>query len=85
MEKFQDTQKVLSTFRSRKFSNKSLHSKGIYIQFIQPLTLAHSVVLSTIKNQVFTSVIELVFPPFTNTFSAYLTSKVFFCISYSNL
>ena len=83
---FQDTQEVLSTFRSRKFSNKPLHSKGIYIQFTQPLTLAHSVVLSTIKNQVFTSVIKLVFPPFTNTFSAYLTSKVFFfCISYSNL
>ena len=78
MEIFQDAQVVLSTFRFRNFSNKPLHSQEIYIQFPQPLTLTLSIVLSTIKNQVFPSVIKLDSPPFTNTLSATLASKVFF-------
>ena len=48
------------------------------MQFPQSLILAHNVALSTIKNQVFTSAIKLDFPPFTNTLSATLASKVFF-------
>ena len=68
----------LSAFKSRNFLNKSLHSQVIYIQFPQPLTLAHSIVLSTIENQVFSPLITLDFPPLTNTLSATLASKVVF-------
>ena len=48
------------------------------MQFPQSLILAHNVALSTIKNQGFTSAIKLDFPPFTNTLSATLASKIFF-------
>ena len=78
MEICWDAQVVLSTFRSRSFSNRPLHSEGFYVQFPQLLTLAHGIVPSTIKNQVSTSVIELDFPPFTDTLPATLASRVFF-------
>ena len=77
MEIFSDAQVVLSTFRSRNFSNKPLHFQGIHIQFPRPSTLAHNVAPSTVKNQVFTSAIKFDFPPFTNTLSATLAGKVF--------
>ena len=60
MEIFEDAQLVLSIFR-QDFSNKPLHSQGIYIQFPQPLTFAQSIVPLTIKNQVFKSVVKLDF------------------------
>ena len=77
MEIFQAAQLVLSILRSRNFPIKPIHSQGIYTQFPQPLTLAHRVVPSTIENQV-SSVIKFNFPPFTNTLSATLASKVFY-------
>ena len=52
------------------FKQATPFSRNFYIQFPQPLTLAHSIVLRTIKNQVSSSVTKVDFPPFTNTLTA---------------
>ena len=62
----------LISFRSKNFLSKLLHSQGIYIQLPQPLTLAHSIGLSTSENQVFSLVIKLDFAPLTNSLLATL-------------
>ena len=53
--KYFNMETFLTSFRSKNFLSKLLHSQGIYIQLPQPLTLAHSIGLSTTENQVFFS------------------------------
>ena len=83
MEIFEDAQLVLFNFR-QDFSNKPLHSQGIYIQFPQPLTFAQSIVLLTIKNLVFSLSLNQIssFRQYSLSYSGW---QGMFCISYSSL
>ena len=67
--------------------SKPLHFQGFYIQFPQPLTLAHNMLPSAIQRQVFTSVIKKLigFSSFHKCSPSYSGLQGIFCISYSNL